>query len=104
MKSEAVQMIVFDLDDTLHPEIQFVKSGFRAVSYFLKNTGITSSDLFQQMWSKFCGGARRTVFNEVLADEGIACDGEFIRKIVDFLLKDQISNIETALSPHNCIF
>ncbi len=83
MKSETVQMVVFDLDDTLYPEIQFVKSGFRAVSTFLQNAGIASSDLFQQMWDRFCCGTRRTVFNEVLTDEGIVHDEEFIKRIVD---------------------
>lgn len=40
-------IIVFDLDDTLYPEISYVKSGFREVSKFLGNElGIDSKKIY----------------------------------------------------------
>ena len=83
MAPEEVRVVVFDLDDTLYPEIEFVKSGFHAVASFLKETGKVSEDLYGRMWQKFCSGSRRTIFNEMFADAGMADDMELIRKSVD---------------------
>ncbi len=76
-------IMVFDLDDTLYPETQFVESGFQTVSTYLKNNGIVSGDLFHAMWKKFCEGARRTIFNDVLKEAGAVPDDNLIKKIVD---------------------
>ena len=37
-------IIIFDLDDTLYKEIDFVKGGMRAVSYFLEDHIIENSE------------------------------------------------------------
>jgi putative hydrolase of the HAD superfamily len=78
-----VVVIVFDLDDTLYPEIQFVKSGFRAVSEYVAASGLAGTDVYGGLWETFCRGVRGTVFNEALATAGISCDEARIRKIVD---------------------
>lgn len=43
-----IKAIVFDLDDTLFPEIEYVKSGFRAIA---KEFG---DDFYEKLWNLFC--------------------------------------------------
>ncbi len=43
-----IKAVVFDLDDTLIPEIEYVKSGFRAIA---KEFG---SELYDKLWKLFC--------------------------------------------------
>jgi len=78
-----IKIIVFDLDDTLYPERQFAESGFRAVSTWLKSSGITEKELFPEMWRQFCEGTRGTVFNDVLKGAGIVPEDSLIKKLVD---------------------
>lgn len=46
--------VVLDLDDTLYPEIDFVRSGFRSVAASL--APVVGRDLFAPMWSRFESG------------------------------------------------
>lgn len=77
-----ITSIVFDLDDTLYPEKQFVESGFHAVSAYLKESGFTSADLFPELWKKFCSGLQGSIFNNALRDAGIEHDEEFVKRLV----------------------
>jgi len=61
-----IRAVVFDLDDTLYPERQFVQSGFHAVSDFLQARGIVREDVYPALWQTFSDGMRGTIFNEVL--------------------------------------
>lgn len=60
-----IRAIVFDLDDTLFPETEFVKSGFLAVDHYLfatyglQNFAKTAIELFEQ-------GDRGNIFNKAL--------------------------------------
>lgn len=59
--------IVFDMDDTLYLERDYVRSGFLVISEFLETAGEVSADrLFKDMIEIFKHGNRRTVFNQVL--------------------------------------
>lgn len=56
--------IIFDMDDTLYPEREYVKSGFKAVDTFLMEKNIQG---FYQLASKyFENGHRGKIFNDVL--------------------------------------
>lgn len=57
-------IVVFDLDDTLYPEIDFVKSGYKAVAEFLDSQ--RQKELFDFMWMLFESGDRRRIFDTVL--------------------------------------
>jgi len=60
-------ILVFDLDDTLYPEITFIKNGFRAVSNFLSVTyGLPST--FQRMLDMFTAEGRNRIFDKLLAE------------------------------------
>ncbi len=55
-------VIVFDLDDTLYEEIDFVKSGFDKVSKFLfKNYHISKDECYQNMINEL-GKGRGKIF------------------------------------------
>lgn len=77
-----IRAIVFDLDDTLYPEHQYVKSGFRAVSQHLLRQGIVSCDVYPAMLQRFTAGERAAVFDHVLQDCGIQPAPALVRKLV----------------------
>lgn len=65
------QAIVFDLDDTLYPERDFVLSGFRAVaSWASRSLGISSSQAFAELEALFLEGVRGDTFDRWLAGLG----------------------------------
>jgi putative hydrolase of the HAD superfamily len=54
--------VVFDLDDTLFPERQYVRSGFRAVGRHLRRRKRRGA--FEKwMWRRFLAGRRRRMFD-----------------------------------------
>lgn len=66
-----VDVVVFDLDDTLYAEHDYVKSGFQAVSRWLEDTHGTPG-FFDASWELFTSGRRGKVFDEALA--ALKCD------------------------------
>ena len=79
---QAVRVIVFDLDDTLFPEYQYVQSGFRAVSAYLREKGLVAQDVFPAMWHRFNAGEHSEIFNRVLEEYGIAPQKDLIDSLV----------------------
>lgn len=66
-------ILVFDLDDTLYPEITYVYSGFRAVSRFLSTElGISPTGLEDMMKDILEQEGRGKVFNVVLEKYGLS--------------------------------
>jgi putative hydrolase of the HAD superfamily len=60
------KMITFDLDDTLYPEREFVRSGFHAVAEYVNNLKIVEHNTFFTIaWQLFEEGTRNTIFNKV---------------------------------------
>lgn len=78
-----IRAVVFDLDDTLYPERQFVQSGFHAVSDFLQAHKIVQEDIYPALWQKFSMGIRGTIFNEALRALHRDDDALLIRQMVD---------------------
>ncbi len=73
--------IVLDLDDTLYPEPDYVRSGFDAVgSYVAEHLGI--SNFGQYCWERFLSGERGHLFDSVLT----ALRGSAQRDTVDQLV------------------
>lgn len=65
------QAVVFDLDDTLYAERDYVMSGFRAVAQWAEqHLGISAAQGFQQLQSLFEQGIRGDTFNRWLAQNG----------------------------------
>jgi putative hydrolase of the HAD superfamily len=68
----ALKALVFDLDDTLFPEVSYIKSGFHAVADWLDQAGVLpAQQAFEALWSAHAGGERGRLFDHLLA----ACPG-----------------------------
>jgi putative hydrolase of the HAD superfamily len=66
-------IVAFDLDDTLYPEAEFVRSGFRAVARALHDRfGIGEDEAFEVMWTSLEQRGRGTQFNDVLEFFGLS--------------------------------
>jgi len=62
-----LQAIVFDLDDTLYAERDFVLSGFRAVAEWSSaNLGITSERSYETLFALYSQGVRNNTFDRWL--------------------------------------
>jgi putative hydrolase of the HAD superfamily len=62
-----LKAIVFDLDDTLYLERDFVKSGFNAVSKWLTiNHQLDGDNVFDSLWNMFLDGHRGDLFDSLL--------------------------------------
>ena len=65
-------ILVFDLDDTLYPEITIVKSGLKEVSLFLNSKfGIEKESAYSQMYKYLRMHGRGNVFNNILKTHNI---------------------------------
>ena len=64
-----ISVLVFDLDDTLYLERDFVVSGFREVAHVLgRLIGTEEIRVFRFMWSLFENGSRGKIFNQALRE------------------------------------
>ena len=62
-----LKAIIFDLDDTLFLERDFVKSGFRAVAnYCHQQFNLPVLQSFDLLWTKFQNGARGNLFDMLI--------------------------------------
>ncbi|GAB6155704.1 HAD-IA family hydrolase [Desulfosporosinus burensis] len=77
----SIEAIVFDLDDTIYPEEQFVFSGFNSVDTWLKAEFEIFG--FQEHAKQIYGlGIRGNIFDQALVNLGVKCDPELIRSMV----------------------
>jgi putative hydrolase of the HAD superfamily len=79
-----ITTVILDLDDTLYDEIDYCRSGFRAVAEFVTDQPKMppAERIFDAFWREFTGGNRRTVFNEAVGRLGIAGEPALIEKLV----------------------
>jgi putative hydrolase of the HAD superfamily len=64
--------VIFDLDDTLYPERDYVLSGFRAVADWAERRGFDSADsAFASLESMFSSGVRGDTFDRWLESKGL---------------------------------
>ena len=74
--------IVFDLDDTLYAERDYVFSGFRAVAVWGERClGFPSDQIYAELVERFEHGSRRNTFDDWLASRGLPPD-EYVDKMV----------------------
>ena len=99
--------VIFDMDDTLYDEIDYCRSGFRAVDAYLSS--IYQSDagaIFEALWGRFKAGDHSTTFNTALDLLDIDYDESVIKDLVgvyrghkpDITLDGQTGQILAALS------
>ena len=66
------QAVVFDLDDTLYPERDFVLSGFRAVAAWLEaRIGVPAAHGYDELRALFAAGVRGNTFDRWLEERGL---------------------------------
>ena len=99
----SVKAVVFDLDDTLYPETDYVKSGFREVGKEIeKRFGVDNA------YNKLCeyfSADKDDVYGRVLRDFGVAFKESDITELVEIyrkhkpelLLSDEVKNTLSAL-------
>jgi putative hydrolase of the HAD superfamily len=85
-----VKVVVCDLDDTLFPELQFIRGGFEAVGTRLELEGkqlfgysFNAKDFVKKCWEQHEHGIRGSVFNKVLDTYDCTYDPDQIRFLVE---------------------
>jgi putative hydrolase of the HAD superfamily len=83
-KGFMISTIIFDLDDTLYDEIDYCRSGFRAVASYMsqKYPNTSAQRLYDLMIAEFESGNRYGVFNSVLQSSNLPCNGETVTELV----------------------
>ena len=81
MRSVNAGCVVFDIDDTLYLERDYVRSGFRAVGESARALGI--SDFADRSWRLFEAGVRGSIFDDVLTESGVYPERALVRALVD---------------------
>jgi len=73
---------VFDIDDTLYLERDYVRSGFETVGHWAAKW-IHIEDFGERCWRRFATGRRKSIFDEVLCESGRMANPELISALVE---------------------
>jgi putative hydrolase of the HAD superfamily len=95
------QVVVFDIDDTLYLERDYVRSGFRAVGAWARRS-LGVPDLADRAWAAFETGVRATIFDTALAGAGVEPTPELIRRLVS-CYRDHQPNIALLGDARACL-
>jgi putative hydrolase of the HAD superfamily len=74
--------VVFDIDDTLYLERDYVRSGFDAVGRWAAKW-IQIDDFGERCWRRFTAGRRGSIFDEVLIESGKKPNPELVSALVE---------------------
>lgn len=81
--AKSLSAVLLDLDDTLYPEREFARGGFRAAAAVLaERLRRTSSELFELLWKQFESGVRGSIFDSVLAELKVPHDAVLIDELI----------------------
>lgn len=82
MGTPRLKAVVFDLDDTLAPELLFVKSGYKAVAKELsKKCSKNESEIYSLLLKAF-DESHQNVFNRVMKECGLSDEKEAVLELV----------------------
>lgn len=77
--TSGVRAVLFDLDDTLYPEHQFVDGGFQAVARFLAGrSGRSEEALAARLWELHVRDGRGRLFDTLIAELGLGDDRDLV--------------------------
>jgi putative hydrolase of the HAD superfamily len=76
------RLVVFDIDDTLYLERDYVRSGFAAVGAWAR-TELGVADVGERAWAAFEAGVRGRIFDEALVACGVGANGSLVSQLVD---------------------
>ena len=78
-----IKALLFDLDDTLYEEKQFVKSGFIKVAEFIEDKfKINKKDFYKILIDIYNHGSRGNIFNLALERVNVAYEEDIIQSMV----------------------
>jgi len=101
MNSAAVRCVVFDVDDTLYLERDYVHSGLRAVGEWLENREIVSG--FESLAvGLFEAGLRGRIFDEALRRLGTEPKQELVRELVA-VYRNHVPQIRLLPDARECL-
>jgi len=63
-----IRGVVFDIDDTLYLERDYVRSGFAHVAGLVAASDEERREVFDWLWAQFLDGTRRDTFDRLLGD------------------------------------
>jgi putative hydrolase of the HAD superfamily len=78
----ARRAVVFDIDDTLYLERDYVRSGFAAAGGWAR-AELGVADFGERAWAAFEAGVRGRIFDEALAACGVRANGSVVSQLVD---------------------
>lgn len=79
-----IKAVIFDLDDTLISEKEYIRSGFRQVSKKIaEEYELREEYVYELMYSTFNEDSKN-VFNRVLDKLNISYDMDYIKELIDF--------------------
>ena len=81
--NKTIRAVVFDLDDTLYPEVEYVQSGYRVIAATLAGGKWDPNRIYDLLWQEFERGDRRRVFNTVLQHIGREDSPEKITRLIE---------------------
>ncbi len=93
--------VVFDLDDTLYLERDYVWSGFSKLAPWAKAT-LGISDFHLKAWALFVQGVRGHIFDQVLLAAGVRPDQSTLRAMVD-LYREHVPEIQLTVDAADCL-
>ena len=77
-----IKLVIFDLDDTLVPEIEFLKTGYRIVAKRIEEKyGLNAEKSYERLYSLFLNGEKNN-FNMLLNENDIAYSKEEIQELI----------------------
>lgn len=75
MKERPWRAVVFDLDDTLYPEVEYVRSGFREVARWSSaSLGLDLDSVYHELTNLFQTGFRKNTFDVWIERRGLSPD------------------------------
>lgn len=77
-----IHCVVFDLDDTLYLERDYVKSGFRAVADAIGDKVGNRDVWFAELWNRFLAGVRGDTFNQLLLEHPLLANQFSVSELV----------------------
>lgn len=81
-RGSRTRAVIFDLDDTLYPEMEHVVGAFKPVSRYLERQFKGQKHFFDMMVEVFRAGRSKKVFNAVLEEMGLPHDQQLIATLV----------------------
>jgi len=78
----SLKAIVLDLDDTLYPEREFVRSGYHAVEAKLHVDGVTDEPIANWLWARALGGVFKDAYSAMDEHFQLGLSGEYLQELV----------------------